>query len=96
MELFLQVKSEYISNIRKAVSAKDVKELRLKAHQAKSGLVSIGATTASQLANKLEWMGQNSDFNNIDEIIKVFEEELILIEDFARNKNWLKKGWENG
>ena len=93
IEVFLQVKSEYISNIRKAISIQDAKELRMNAHQAKSGLGSIGATTASQLALKLERMGKNSDFTNIHEIVKVFEEELALIEDYARNKKWMDKGY---
>lgn len=91
MDVFLDVKSEYILNIRNAVMAQNSLELQTSAHQAKSGLGSIGATIASQLALKLEQMGENSVFDNIDEIVEVFEKELILIENYAREKEWIKK-----
>ncbi len=93
MEVFVQSNSEYISKIGKAVSGRNAKDLRFYAHQAKSGLASIGATIASQFAQKLEDMGMKSDFNNIDEIFKVFKKELNLIEKYATNKDWIKKDY---
>ncbi len=91
MEVFVQSNSEYISQISKAVSNRNANDLRLYAHQAKSGLVSIGATIASQFAREMEDMGKKSNFTNIDEIFRVFKEELNLIEEYANNKNWIKK-----
>ena len=92
MEVFLEIKSEYIQNISNAVLTRNSKKLQASAHQAKSGLSSIGATTASHFALKMEQMGKNSDFDNIVEIVEVFEKELILIEKYAEEKKWIAKG----
>ncbi len=40
----------------------------------------------------MEQMGKNSDFDNIVEIVEVFEKELILIEKYAEEKKWIAKG----
>ena len=92
MEAFLQTCSEYTSDIKTAVSNRNSKELRFFAHRAKSGLSSIGATAAAEFALKMEQMGESSIFYNIDEIFKVFENEIILIESYAKNKKWLEEG----
>ncbi len=93
LEAFVQSKSEYISQISEAVSCKNAKKLKLYAHQAKSGLASIGATIASQFAKEMEYMGMKSDLTNIDKIFKVFIKELNLIEEYATNKDWIKKDY---
>ena len=92
MDVFLEVKSEYILDIRNAISTQNAQELQMTAHRAKSGLGSIGATIASQFAHKMEKMGKNSEFSNIEKVIKAFEEEMDLIEDYAINKKWIDKG----
>ena len=92
MDIFLEVKSEYILDIRNAISAQNAQELQITAHRAKSGFVSIGATIASELAYKMELMGENSVFDNIERVIKAFEEELDMIEDYVINKKWIDKG----
>ena len=92
IEVFIEVKSEYIKNIKDAILTKNANELQICAHRAKSGLVSIGATIASELAYKMELMGENSVFDNIERVIKAFEEELDMIEDYVINRKWIDKG----
>ncbi len=96
LKVFIQNNSTYISNINAAICTKNSTDLKFYAHQAKSGLASIGATIASQFATKMEDMGEKSDFNNINEIFKVFREELELIEEYIKNKDWINEVNEYG
>lgn len=92
LEVFLNVKSEYIQDIKNAVSERDAQKMQISAHRAKSGLGSLGAVNASLYAYEMELMGKKSIFNNVSEIIDIFEKELSLIEDYAINKEWIDIG----
>lgn len=92
LEVFLNVKNNYIQDIKQAASDKNAKELQISAHRAKSGLGSIGAVNASLYAYEMELMGKKSIFRNVSEIIEIFEKELISIEFYVKNKQWEVKG----
>jgi len=92
LDVFLNIKSDYIQDIKNSVLERDSQKLQMSAHRAKSGLVSLGAEDASQYAYEMELMGKKSLFNNISEIFEIFEKELILIEKYIKKKQWEIKG----
>ena len=71
IKVFLKDRDTMVSNIARAISEKNDKELRLSSHSIKGALNHLGARETALLATKLEEM---ASANELDDVEAVFEE----------------------
>ncbi|MDB4370729.1 response regulator [Mariniblastus sp.] len=76
MKVFIKDQESLMTAVRNAVSAKDSKELKLRAHSIKGALNHLGAIQCAKLAEALEEMGSNDQFLDAESIFNEFTKAL--------------------
>ena len=79
VEIFFREEPLWLEQIRRAVENKDAAALQLGAHTLKGALGTIGATTASQLAESLEMMGHSRELSEARTGLAQLEKALVRL-----------------
>lgn len=78
-ERFLDNYKNHLVNIKNAITKRDNKVLVHAVHAIKGAVGNIYAKAAFNAASKLETMGYSSDFDHIEQQVKVLEEEIVKL-----------------
>lgn len=90
MQAFLEEMDDFILQIEDAVQSQDRKELKSKAHAAKSASNSTAAFSLANLLQNLEYQSQEVDWSSLDSIVVDVKQEYI------RARNWIREYIQKG
>lgn len=76
MKVFIKDQQSLVTAVRNAATLKDGKDLKLRAHSIKGALNHLGAIHCAKLAARLEEMGNQNDFSEVENILNEFTEAL--------------------
>jgi len=76
IDVFLEDYPKLLSDLKDAVEKRNAQLLNKYAHTLKGSVGNFAAKGAFDMASKLETMGQDSDFSNVDESYKSLEVEI--------------------
>ena len=76
MKVFIKDQQSLVTAVRNAATLKDGKDLKLRAHSIKGALNHLGALHCAKLAARLEEMGNQNDFLEVENILNEFTEAL--------------------
>ena len=77
--LFLHECAPAITDLRKAVAARDAHAIELKAHSLKGSVSTFGTGPAFQAAQDLERLGRNRDLTQVESNLQSFESSLARL-----------------
>ena len=87
VSVFLDEHDKMVTDINRAITASDAKELRLTAHSIKGALTHLGAGQAADIARQLEILGQEKRLEQAPKKLEVLKKSLKeLTGEFHRFK----------
>lgn len=90
MQAFVEEVDEFILQIESAIQSQDRKELKIKAHAAKSASNSTAAFSLANLLQTLEYQSQEVDWENLEDIMTDIQHEYHL------TRNWIQTYIQKG
>ena len=87
-DILIDTQEEQLSMLEKAIDEKDFSRIAWIAHRMKSGLNSLAAKGAGELAQRLETLSQTNSINDIQSVYKEYRIELERITAYYKSRFW--------
>ena len=84
-DLFLVEYPEQLEEIRKAVAARDARQVQESAHSLKGAVSNFGAAAVTQAAFELEQMGRQNDLSRATSALAALEAQLASLQPALRS-----------
>ena len=87
-DILIDTLDEQLSMLEKAIEKQDFSTIIWIAHRMKSGLNSLAAKGAGDLAQRLENLSQTSSINDIQPVYKAYKMEVDRITAYYKSRAW--------